>query len=416
MDTIVNLIFGLPTILLLAICVIPSAKPLIRKHITPVITQIVHDQVPFIIRTQKRQSKLLDAIVTFCSMCVSVEFYLTALPPLYWYGFKDQTAFLVLCLSTATHLVNALKDLLGCPRPYHCNPPINEKNKDAPRVQVHEEMKELEFGAPSMHICLTLLLNLYLTHSLSTASPWVSAHLSILYPLCVIWALFVGWTRLYLGVHTPIDLFLGFFLGLSYFFFFRLIESSLLTFLSSSPSASGGVLLVFLFILAFYPHPTVHTASFSFSVTFLGAAQGFYLGHHQAEGLYERLKSLHPTALTAFQAATSDLHFAIRVLVSFVIVAVVKIGSRALLVRLTPKILDLFPDEVRRSWQPPALIEARKDNAVRKEGTTEHKERGLAVRGCDGVLWDVDSVRRYLNYVVTVAAVPFIDHLLHKTA
>ncbi len=77
----------------------------------------------------------------------------------------------------------------------------------------------MEFGCPSMHVALVLVMNGYAVHLLLQHSaagsglcpaglmwPWL--HL-LLGGGALMWVALVTWSRLYLGVHSPVDLAMG---------------------------------------------------------------------------------------------------------------------------------------------------------------------------------------------------------------
>lgn len=91
-----------------------------------------------------------------------------------------------------------LKNLIERPRPTH-DPVI------APFVQLVHDYRGGQFGCPSSHAANYFGLITFLM-------PLLRSNLSSL--LLIVWAVFVSYTRIYLGVHYPFDIFFGAALGI----------------------------------------------------------------------------------------------------------------------------------------------------------------------------------------------------------
>ncbi len=111
----------------------------------------------------------------------------------------------------------------------------------------------------------------------------------------------MAWTRLYLGVHTPVDLALGACVGLASWALWRVAALPLAGAVSSPPllpmpagasplaaaaaeaAGSGlpglaGLAAAHLLALCTYPRPLEHSTSYEYAVIFLGAALGGMAG------------------------------------------------------------------------------------------------------------------------------------------
>lgn len=80
--------------------------------------------------------------------------------------------------------------------------------------QVMESERDVEFGCPSMHIALVLVMSGYAVHLLLQYLPLQGLPLYLLLGGAVAWVAGIAWGRLYLGVHSPIDLAGGVAVGL----------------------------------------------------------------------------------------------------------------------------------------------------------------------------------------------------------
>lgn len=134
----------------------------------------------------------LLGVMTFISALGSEEFYLVALPLVYWCidkRFGRQLGYLFL-LSALVN--NVLKDLLRQPRPFWLEPSL--------------QLGEAEgYGIPSGHVQNATAVLLLLAAQLRRPWLWV---LSLLYIVVM------GISRMYLGVHFPQDVIVGFVVGL----------------------------------------------------------------------------------------------------------------------------------------------------------------------------------------------------------
>ena len=121
-------------------------------------------------------------------------FFIIALPWLYWNAPNDLARAVVLLWGLAYYLGQWIKDYLQLPRPP--SPPV---------IQL-ESWYEAEYGLPSTHamgaICIPGYISLY-----CIAYDYWTVPIGILF--FVLYSLSVIGSRLYLGVHSPADLFTG---------------------------------------------------------------------------------------------------------------------------------------------------------------------------------------------------------------
>ena len=70
-----------------------------------------------------------------------------------------------------------------------------------------------EYGLPSSHALNSLALNFYVVHYL-LANGFVSESYRLaMYVVAGLWVVWIGMARIYMGLHTPVDIFAGFFAG-----------------------------------------------------------------------------------------------------------------------------------------------------------------------------------------------------------
>jgi len=134
----------------------------------------------------------LETPMRFFSFLGSEEFFLLVLPALYWSINSELGLRVGLILLTSTSLNDVLKVAMGGPRPYW----VSER--------VLPLAAETSFGVPS-------------GHSQISASVWGIATAWVRKPwawiVAVLVVVLIGFSRMYLGVHFPHDVLIGWLLG-----------------------------------------------------------------------------------------------------------------------------------------------------------------------------------------------------------
>ncbi|KAG2454866.1 hypothetical protein HYH02_000697 [Chlamydomonas schloesseri] len=305
-------------------------------------------------------------------------------------------------------------------------------------VEVLEEAYrgEIEYGAPSMHTWCAFIMPAYSALAAAQVgglpllqrwlfggsggssggggggtglAGWLAglepgAFAALLVALAAAWSGWVAWSRLYLGVHTKIDLALGAAAGAAVLGLWRLAglpmalaAAGLLPYGgggaigAAGGGAGGGVLgnlvpdggsggvvwlavvgLVYLVALGSYPRPLAHSTSYEYAVIFLGAAWGGLASSNTRTSLAAALLGLRPemqhgahtaaggriAALRAvLQAAVPPplRHPLLLAIAGFTFVAVFKELFKAVLLVVLPRLFDLAPPALRRAWQPWAV-------------------------------------------------------------
>ncbi|MEM8858762.1 MAG: phosphatase PAP2 family protein [Chloroflexota bacterium] len=126
------------------------------------------------------------------------EFYLVMFPLLFWcidtrLGIRVAVAYLV---STWFNLT--LKELFQQPRPFHIDPAVGI-------------IDEVGYGMPSNHAQATTVIFGVLAHRIGRRWGWITAGIV---------ALLVGFSRIYLGVHFPLQVILGWTIGIVFLWFY----------------------------------------------------------------------------------------------------------------------------------------------------------------------------------------------------
>jgi undecaprenyl-diphosphatase len=161
---------------------------------------------------QELRAPLLDSFFRFLNYFDRYEFFFILVPLIWiWYGARAGYKLFYI-LQFAGYSCNSLKNLFKMPRPYHVDPSVG-------LVEVQS------YGFPSGGAMNAMLLSLIFLSVWKNPFKW---------PIAFVYFFLLSFSRLYLGVHFPIDIFGGWVLGsilfLIYQYIFPQIEKKLDTF------------------------------------------------------------------------------------------------------------------------------------------------------------------------------------------
>jgi membrane-associated phospholipid phosphatase len=146
-----------------------------------------------LIQSLQTMSPVLDGVMKFFSFLGTIEFYLLLIPFVYW-ALDTRLGFrLLLVLIGTDFLAVGFKQLLRQPRPYWIGD-----------VKALDE--ETSYGIPSSHASDSLAVWGYLAYRLKKG--WLTV-------LWVTVTALIGLSRMYLGVHFPTDVLVGWLIGLA---------------------------------------------------------------------------------------------------------------------------------------------------------------------------------------------------------
>ncbi|MCO5568330.1 hypothetical protein L7F22_022029 [Adiantum nelumboides] len=308
----------------------------LRSSLRPFIAQHVHSGVPTILRLQKMQRQSLDALFGLLAVLVSKEFYTFFLPLLFWSGQGGLARQLTLLMAFSIYVGNCVKDTFSAPRP-PC-PPVR-------RFTATESEKDfaLEYGLPSSHtintICLSGYLLLYLISNLDITGFYLAL-------LAFLFATVTALTilgRLYLGMHSPIDVIAGMVIGVLLLIFWSCIDDSLDTFIVSGSNVESFWTSISFLLLFAYPTPELPTPSFEFHTAFTGVALGVVLGVHRTYSLFHHNNAVNLFALRSLQKLLK------RLVIGFPIVLAAKVTSKELAKMILPIFCSLLSLPVKSS-------------------------------------------------------------------
>jgi membrane-associated phospholipid phosphatase len=184
-----------------------------------------------LIQSLQTMSPALDGVMKFISFLGTIEFYLLLIPFVYW-ALDTRLGFrLLLVLIGTDFLAVGFKQLLRQPRPYWIG-------------DVKALDQETSYGIPSSHASDSLAVWGYLAYRLKKG--W-------LYAVWIMVTALIGLSRMYLGVHFPTDVLVGWLIGLAALVIFVAGEgwaASRLERLSSSGKIGVSFALSLLIILA----------------------------------------------------------------------------------------------------------------------------------------------------------------------
>ena len=156
-----------------------------------------------LIQSLQNLSPALDGVMGLISFIGTIQFYMLLIPLIYWLV-DASLGFRVLLVLVSTDLVSAsLKQLLHEPRPYWVG-------------DVKPLAEETSYGVPSSHSSDSLAVWGYLAYRIKKGWLWV---------LSTVIILLIGLSRMYLGVHFPQDVLVGWLVGLVVLVLFVWLEA-----------------------------------------------------------------------------------------------------------------------------------------------------------------------------------------------
>lgn len=218
------------------------------------------------------ESPWLTAVMKGITFFGSEGFFLLALPFVYWLVDRKRGARLALVFLISAFLNLWLKDVFGQPRPFEFDPSLALAT-------------EVGHGLPSGHSQASVVF--WGMAAALFPGPWGAI-------VAVVMSLLVGFSRIYLGVHFPTDVFAGWAIGLVIIAVDRLVadrHEKLLGFLGG-----GRWNFIFLAVISLVMNALYHR-DVSLSGAFLGAGAGFVWMEEKsvfsvAGGIFSRLGRL----------------------------------------------------------------------------------------------------------------------------
>ncbi|KAL1351101.1 hypothetical protein HN51_015069 [Arachis hypogaea] len=351
----------------------------LRSFLQPWVSHHVDIGVPFILQIQNYRFGFLDALFSGLSCVVSVPFYTGFLPLLFWSGHGKLARQMTLLIAFCDYTGNCIKDVVSAPRPP--SPPVHRitATKD-------EEDNALEYGLPSSHTLNTVCLSGYLLHYVLYHTQIDGFHATYIgVPLVVLLVTLIGFARVYLGMHSVIDIIAGLLFGLGILAFWLSVDEYIDNFVVSGQNViSFWAGLSFLLLFA-YPTPEIPTPSFEYHTCFNGVALGIVTG---VQLTYHQFHSEFVPRL--FTSEMKILVFAGRVLVGIPTILIVKFCSKALAKWTIPVVANTLGIPIKSSSYIPKLNPLVTGNKP-KEG---YFQKLLSTQDS----FDVDTGIRFVQY------------------
>lgn len=203
------------------------------------VNELLCSGLEFIVFIQQLRSPLADTLFRGLTLLGQEEFYLLALPVILWGGglrLGVRLSFVVM----VSHYINvSLKDILAQPRPFAFRPELQLFPVDG-------------YSLPSNHAQTGLVFWLGLAKL---------ARRRYLWPLGLLIAGLIGFSRIYLGVHFPSDVLAGWGLGLVLLFGSALAEPLLANWLGRLKAWQQALLALMGPALLFWLHPGKDSAA-----------------------------------------------------------------------------------------------------------------------------------------------------------
>jgi membrane-associated phospholipid phosphatase len=200
--------------------------------------------------TQQIRSPFMDQFFKFISFTGTMIFFMIFLPLIYWCYDKKFGSRIFILILISGWFNSVLKDLFNHPRPYNIDESVKIGKTGGP-------------GIPSGHAQQSLVV-------WGSLSLWRKNRCFTYFSAAVI--LLIAFSRIYLGVHFPTDIFAGWIAGAAVFIFFWLFIDRLEIYFSRiSPviSAVLSIIIPALFSIILASKPSVMSA---------GALSGFCAG------------------------------------------------------------------------------------------------------------------------------------------
>ncbi|XVE75775.1 hypothetical protein DITRI_Ditri12bG0119700 [Diplodiscus trichospermus] len=357
----------------------------IRSLLQPFVAHQVVTSTSVILKIQKYQHKFWDALFSGLSCVVSVPFYTAFLPLLFWSGHGKLARQMTLLMAFCDYLGHCIKDVVSAPRP-SC-PPVRRitATKD-------EEDNALEYGLPSSHTLNTVCLSGYLLYYVLSCAQIEDAcvKLAAVSLACLLVGL-IGFGRIYLGMHSLIDIIGGLAIGLVILAMWLTVHEYIDGFIVSGQNVTSFWAALSFLLLFAYPTPELPTPSFEYHTAFNGVAFGIVAGLQQT---YQQFH--HEAVPRIFTSQLTIPAFLGRILVGIPTILTVKFCSKALAKWILPVVSNTLGIPIKSTSYIPLLNSSatEKKSSEIKQSSYIQKMLFFSRQG----VFDVDTGIRFLQY------------------
>ena len=218
---------------------------------------------------QSLQTPLTLKFMKAVSFLGEEEFYTILLTVMIWLVDHQLGRLTALLMSLCGYITGVLKNIFCLPRPP--SPPIN------PVVEAED------WAFPSHHSVMGVSLPWYIWLYVYVNYQWSPVASTVLFLTIGTWSFSVMFGRMYLGVHSPIDIVCGGLLGMVLLLLWLQADMAIISSLQSGQYILLGLgLILFLFSIHPDPHPKscVYIETVIMTTVCYGISIGHYLGLH----------------------------------------------------------------------------------------------------------------------------------------
>ncbi|KAF9592878.1 hypothetical protein IFM89_018458 [Coptis chinensis] len=328
--------------------------------------------------------RFLDNFFSAMSCVVSVPFYTAFLPLLFWSGHGKLARQMTLLMAVCDYMGNCIKDVVSAPRP--SSPPVR-------RVTATKDEKEnaLEYGLPSSHTLNTVCLSGYLLHYVFNYSQHDTASILVGFSLACLLVGLIVLGRIYLGMHSVIDVLGGLVIGLVILAIWLMVHDNVDSFVVSGQNVTSFWITLSFLLLFAYPTPELPTPSYEFHTAFDGVALGI------VSGVQQTYHQFHHEGVPHIFSPTLGLKvFLGRVLVGIPTILLVKFCSKALAKWILPVVSNTLSIPIKSSCYIPMLNEPNNGKMSNGNKQSGYIQKVFFFSSQDS--FDVDTGIRFLQY------------------
>ncbi|KAK7337371.1 hypothetical protein VNO77_17939 [Canavalia gladiata] len=355
----------------------------LRSFFQPLVSHYVDAGTPILLQIQSYRFGFLDAFFSGLSCVVSVPFYTAFLPLLFWSGHGKLARQMTFLMAFCDYIGNCIKDVVSAPRP--ASPPVRRvtATKD-------EEDNALEYGLPSSHTLNTVCLSGYLLHYVLTHTQIQGPYVNCIgVSLACLLVVLIGMGRIYLGMHSVIDVVAGLLIGLGILAFWLTVDEYIDSFVISGQNVTTFWAALSFLLLFAYPTPELPTPSFEFHTAFNGVALGIATGVQQTYHQFH-----HSNVPRLFSSDMSIPVFVGRMALGIPTILIVKFCSKALAKWTIPVVANTLGIPIKSTSYIPAL-----NGSVMEKKSEKNKQGGyLQKLLSQHKAFDVDTGIRFLQY------------------
>lgn len=294
-DVLVLVGAGLAGAAFLTVCLSPALYQKVREKVRPWVVRQVELGRPWVIWIQRFRHPLLDRVHLLAANSCGILFYITALPFLFWAGELQLARQLTSFMATCIYVGNAVKDAISAPRP-DWKKGVRLVSDGASDGSSTDDM---EYGLPSTHTINTVCMWLYIFYFYASSTShgdgisvywntWRSPALQMMFCAILIWCTFIMYGRLYLGMHSPIDVARCRHVLLR-LHVYAAVDDFIDAWMTATTVFVPAYQLAFAVVLCWtYPQGLQRTPSYNYAVYFTGVCLGVVTGvwrcphHHSA--------------------------------------------------------------------------------------------------------------------------------------